>query len=129
MKRKNYLKLLCLFALLLCSGHMQALEKRHLNIIFIGNSITYGAGLSDPTHNAPPVYTALFLGKQPSIGEVKYSNQGVSGCTTVDYNRLPISSKTKIGQQWSSLSCWVRTTAPSKVHMAVRFHLNNTIKT
>ena len=40
MKRKNYLKLLCLFALLLCSGHMQALEKRHLNIIFIGNSIT-----------------------------------------------------------------------------------------
>ncbi len=85
MKRKNYLKLLCLFALLLCSGQMQALEKRHLNIIFIGNSITYGAGLSDPTHNAPPVYTALFLGKQPGIGEVKYSNQGVSGCTTVDY--------------------------------------------
>lgn len=85
MKRKNYLKLLCLFALLLCSGRMQALEKRHLNIIFIGNSITYGAGLSDPTHNAPPVYTALYLGKQPGIGEVKYSNQGVSGCTTVDY--------------------------------------------
>ena len=96
MKRKNYLKLLCLFALLLCSGHMQALEKRHLNIIFIGNSITYGAGLSDPTHNAPPVYTALFLGKQPGIG----AKLCLPKC-----NKLPISLRMKTGQQWYFLLC------------------------
>lgn len=60
-------------------------SKKYLNIIFIGNSITYGAGLEETRHDAPPVKAAMFLKKQPNIEVVKFSNQGVSGCTTVDY--------------------------------------------
>lgn len=60
-------------------------KKYNLNIVFIGNSITQGVLMEDPTHNAPPAKAALYLSKQPSVSSVKYSNQGVSGCTTVDY--------------------------------------------
>lgn len=60
-------------------------QDRYLNLVFIGNSITAGALLENPRHAAPPVKAVLFLSKQPSIKTVKYSNQGVSGCTTVDY--------------------------------------------
>ena len=56
-----------------------------MNIVFIGNSITQGALISTPSHDAPPVKAALYLTKQPSVTSVKYSNQGVSGCTTTDY--------------------------------------------
>ena len=59
--------------------------KRYVNIVFIGNSITEGVGLSNPTREAPPVKAALYLSKRPEIGSVKYVNRGRSGCTTVDY--------------------------------------------
>ena len=60
-------------------------EGKYVNIVFIGNSITHGAGLQDPTREAPPVKAALYLSKQPAIASVKFSNQGVSGATTVDF--------------------------------------------
>lgn len=85
MKKKDCLGLLCLSAWLLCSATAGAAGKKHLNIVFIGNSITHGAGLADPAHDAPPVHAAFYLGKQADVGEVKYANRGVSGCTTVDY--------------------------------------------
>ena len=75
--------LLMLGLLVLTCGN--AAEKRHLNIVFIGNSITQGVGLEKPSHEAPPVQAALYLGEQAGVGEVRFSNQGVSGCTTVDY--------------------------------------------
>ncbi len=48
-----------------------------MNIVFIGNSITQGALIATPSHDAPPVKAALYLTKQPSVTSVKYSNQGV----------------------------------------------------
>lgn len=60
-------------------------KKKYINIVFIGNSITQGAGIHNPAHDAPPVKAALYLGKHPGIATVKYVNRGVSGCTTVDY--------------------------------------------
>ena len=39
--------------------------KRYVNIVFIGNSITEGVGLSNPTREAPPVKAALYLSKRP----------------------------------------------------------------
>ena len=60
-------------------------DNINLNIVFVGNSITYGAGLENPTREAPPVKAAIYLTGQPFIGSVKYSNQGVSGSTTVDF--------------------------------------------
>ena len=71
--------------LLLCMTiccYMTGKEKKNLNIVFIGNSITQGALLENPRHEAPPVKAALYLRRQPSVGTVRYSNQGVSGSTT-----------------------------------------------
>ena len=66
--------------LLLCMTiccYMTGEEKKNLNIVFIGNSITQGALLENPRHEAPPVKAALYLRRQPSVGTVRYSNQGV----------------------------------------------------
>jgi len=79
------------FALLLATaipGNLQAQStkaKRNLNIVFIGNSITYGSKLSDPQTQAPPVIACQYLRQQPGIGTVAFSNQGHSGFTTVDF--------------------------------------------
>ena len=63
-----------------------AAEKdKYLNIVYIGNSITYGAGVEDRLHNAPPVKASMFLRQKPDIKSVQFSNQGVSGATTVDF--------------------------------------------
>ncbi|MES2810592.1 MAG: GDSL-type esterase/lipase family protein [Bacteroidota bacterium] len=60
-------------------------QKRDLNIVFIGNSITYGAGLPDRATQAPPVVCASYLKMQKKIGAVEFSNQGHSGYTTLDW--------------------------------------------
>jgi len=79
------------FALLLVTaiqGNLQAQSRkanRNLNIVFIGNSITYGANLSAPQTQAPPVIACQYLRQQPGIGTVAFSNQGHSGFTTVDF--------------------------------------------
>ena len=49
--------------LLLCMTiccYMTGEEKKNLNIVFIGNSITQGALLENPRHEAPPVKAALY---------------------------------------------------------------------
>lgn len=86
MKKVGYWRqALALLLGVICLASGKAAEQKHLNIVFIGNSITQGAGLEKPSHEAPPVQAVLYLGRQAEIGEVKFSNQGVSGCTTVDY--------------------------------------------
>lgn len=83
MKRVFLMSLLCLsFSLTVCAGTR---DTRWLNIVYIGNSITQGVLINEPIRNAPPVKASVYLRKQPGIGEVKYSNQGVSGNTTVDF--------------------------------------------
>ena len=48
-----------------------AAEKdKYLNIVYIGNSITYGAGVEDRLHNAPPVKASMFLRQKPDIKSV-----------------------------------------------------------
>lgn len=63
----------------------QTSAKQNLNIVFIGNSITHGAGLKDFKTMAPPNFSCRFLREQTEIGQVNFSNQGVSGFTTVDF--------------------------------------------
>jgi len=65
--------------------------KHNFNIVFIGNSITHGAGLKDWKTEAPPNETVKYLMMQPGIGSVDFSNQGASGRTTVDF--LPATAK------------------------------------
>jgi len=59
--------------------------KHDLNIVFIGNSITHGAGLPGVTADAPPVEVCNYLRKLPRVGVVDFSNQGYSGHTTVSF--------------------------------------------
>lgn len=60
-------------------------QKRDINLVFIGNSITYGSRLADPANDAPPVKCAAYLKNQAGIGAVEFSNQGHSGYTTLDF--------------------------------------------
>ena len=59
------------------------------DIVFVGDSITYGATLADPATQASAVQCVQSLGPRFNMG-VRMSNQGHSGTTTVDW--LPGSS-------------------------------------
>lgn len=87
MKGRNIICLICvLFPVLLFAQKNKGIE---LNVVFIGNSITQGVLLSDPINDAPPVQAVQWLRGQPQLSNVDFSNQGVSGMTTVDF--LPVS--------------------------------------
>lgn len=60
-------------------------KKLDLDIVYIGNSITYGANLENPKQDAPPVIASEYLRKKEGINSVSFSNQGRSGFTTVNY--------------------------------------------
>ena len=60
-------------------------KKQNINIVFIGNSITQGVQLSDPSTEAPPATAVAWLRQQKSLGTVEFSNQGHSGYTTLDF--------------------------------------------
>jgi len=68
-----------LLILTICSFYFSVKQK--INIVFIGDSITEGENAA----TAPPVYASGFLEKRMGFGQVKFSNQGVSGCTTEDF--------------------------------------------
>jgi lysophospholipase L1-like esterase len=72
--------ILCIFSISLTLA-----QTRNLNIVYIGNSITYGAGLDSPETQAPPVIASAWLQKQKGIAGVNFSNQGHSGYTTLDF--------------------------------------------
>jgi lysophospholipase L1-like esterase len=77
---------LLIIGLLVFAGSLSlSAQKRNLNIVFIGNSITYGAQLDSPQVQAPPAVASAWLRNQPGIGKVEFSNRGVSGFTTVDF--------------------------------------------
>lgn len=81
--------LLCLLALLL--GFSAIAQSKKVNIVFIGNSITQGAGLPHADKEAPPVKALEWLQKTMPAAGVHISNQGVSGSTTVDF--LPATNR------------------------------------
>lgn len=81
--------LLILIAAIMLLPVFAQVKKQHLNIVYIGNSITQGVLIDSPKRNAPPVKASIWLKSQLDIGTVRYSNQGVSGNTTVDF--LPAS--------------------------------------
>ena len=60
-------------------------NKRNLNIVFIGNSISAGAQLRDVENECPPKQACLYLEKQEGVGKVVCVNQAVSGQTTADF--------------------------------------------
>jgi lysophospholipase L1-like esterase len=77
--------LTAVISLLSITGLFAQSSKKDLNIVFIGNSITEGAGLTDPATEAPPAIAVAYLKQQSNIGKVEFANQGHSGYTTVDF--------------------------------------------
>lgn len=61
------------------------IKKRDINVVFIGDSITYGAGLAMPLADAPPAQAAKYLQQLKYTGRVKFANRGISGFTTVNF--------------------------------------------
>jgi len=84
---KHFSRLLLILAsALLLAGEAKAAPPASLDLVFIGDSITAGAGLQDRTTQAPPVIAAQALQKQLGTGIAVYmSNQGKSGFTTVNF--------------------------------------------
>lgn len=76
---------LTLIAAFLLSSFTIFKDKHDLNIVFIGDSITYGEGLPDRDTQAPPVICANYLQTQGGFGKVDFSNQGHSSYTTLDW--------------------------------------------
>lgn len=77
-------KTIFLILLSLVSICMHADESKPVNLVFIGNSITYGAQLSDPATQAPPVKTATYV-KNKTGRKVYYKNCGLSGSATPNW--------------------------------------------
>ncbi len=89
LKKHTYKIILITLLFAVSTINSSAQPKQNLNIVFIGNSITYGAGLADPATQSPAVVACNYLRQQTNIGTVNFSNQGHSGFTTVDF--LPTS--------------------------------------
>ena len=72
-------------------GHI-GFRDSGLGVVFIGDSITEGAGLSEPGIDAPPARAAGRLAELLPDTRIYWSNQGTSGSTTADFlpsaNRL-----------------------------------------
>jgi len=92
--KRNFFVLAILIALSSCflTPAIQAgNDKKNIDIVFVGNSITFGAQLKNRLEEAPPVIGSEYLRHKPGIGEVRFINQGRSGSTTVDY--LPVKGR------------------------------------
>lgn len=84
-------KILIVFVVCFTNASPSFSQTKNYFIVFIGNSITHGAGLQSPATDAPPVHAMRWLLAQHKYGEMNFSNQGVSGATTVDF--LPATNK------------------------------------
>lgn len=74
-----------LSAILTALALLPASAQQELDIVYVGNSITYGALHKDASRTAPPVVCSHWLEKQEGIGKVYYANCGRSGRTTFNF--------------------------------------------
>lgn len=58
--------------------------KENINLVFIGNSITYGATLSSPSTQAPPIICRQLIQKATGV-KTHVHNGGHSGITTLGF--------------------------------------------
>jgi lysophospholipase L1-like esterase len=79
-------RVLLSFLLIICSL-LFSFAQRSANMVFIGNSITYGALHEQRELTAPPAQCAHWLSQQEGVDTVYFKNCGRSGRTT--YHFLP----------------------------------------
>lgn len=79
-----------ILSLLILFCHSISAQNYKVHLVFLGNSITEGTDIPNSKDRAEPVPACCnYLKSMKGIKELTYSNQGVSGSTTVDF--LPIS--------------------------------------
>lgn len=69
--------------ILLCA--FSGVKKLHLQVVYIGDSITAGSGLKNPAQTAAPALATADLRKMPLIESAAFFNAGKSGATTLDF--------------------------------------------
>ena len=84
MKRVVLLLMVFCFALGLSAEAKERAQQTSYNIIYIGNSITYGAMHPDRAKTAPPAVATAAVAKKVE-GVEDFRNCGRSGATTVDF--------------------------------------------
>lgn len=81
-RRRNLWVIVAIFALI-CG--FNGVKKKTLHIVFIGDSITYGAAVQDRDHFAPPAAAASALQLMALVKNIEFYNAGKSGATTLDF--------------------------------------------
>ena len=92
------------------------------NIVFVGDSITYGATLADPATQASAVRCMESLGQRFNVG-VRMSNQGHSGHTTVDW--LPSSNPSSDFQLAIAAAAALETNQPGQLIFSIMLGAND----
>lgn len=91
MSKKIYLKAFVFFLAIMNSMHISAQKNQPdksgnaIDLVFIGNSITYGVLLDNRDIEAPPTIAADYLSQFSCVSSVRFLNNGKSGYTTVDF--------------------------------------------
>jgi lysophospholipase L1-like esterase len=60
-------------------------KSSNFDIVFIGNSITQGVQLADPSEEAPPAYATKYFRTLKGVESANFLNRGKSGYTTVNF--------------------------------------------
>ena len=82
---KRITQLFVLFLVRLLTGPTDAsAQQEHINLVFIGNSITYGATLPSPATQAPPVVCRQLIYEATEV-TTHVHNGGHSGITTFGF--------------------------------------------
>lgn len=72
------------------------INSHHLDIVFIGNSITQGDRPGDPAEESPSVYAAKHIRTLKGVESARFLNRGRSGYTTVDFLPTPDGELSKV---------------------------------
>jgi len=72
------------------------INSHHLDIVFIGNSITQGDRPGDPGEESPSVYAAKHIRTLKGVESARFLNRGRSGYTTVDFLPTPDGELSKV---------------------------------
>ena len=80
--RRKLWVIVAVFALI-CG--FNGVKEKTLHIVFIGDSITYGAAVQDRDHFAPPAAASSALQSMALIKNIAFYNAGKSGATTFDF--------------------------------------------
>ena len=127
MKRLSILFLFC--SLILSSS----LAQRSANIVFIGNSITYGALHKQRELTAPPVQCAHWICQQEEIDTVYFRNCGRSGRTTYHFlpnvdDVIPAGDKTYFGDVVSKTRELVKAHPTLPLVFSIKLGTNDAVK-